>query len=48
MLAEGAVADGELDAEQRDMLYADLAAGAERGDVHLSVTMFGAAARKPG
>ena len=47
MLAETAVR-GELITEaQRDRLYADLTAAAERSATHMSVTMFGVIARRP-
>ncbi|MFC9893010.1 methyltransferase domain-containing protein [Nocardia sp. NPDC127579] len=42
-----AVARGAIGEAQRDALLADLAGGAENGDIHLSVTMFAVLARKP-
>ena len=42
-----AVARGAITEPQRDRLLADLARGAETGDIHLSVTMFAVLAHKP-
>ncbi|MBU3060332.1 methyltransferase domain-containing protein [Nocardia sp. NEAU-G5] len=42
-----AVARGAITEEQREKLLADLEAGAESGDIHLSVTMFAVLAHKP-
>ncbi|WSV87305.1 methyltransferase domain-containing protein [Nocardia sp. NBC_01009] len=42
-----AVARGVITEAQRDQLIADLEAGAESGDIHLSVTMFAVLAHKP-
>ncbi|GAA5045376.1 methyltransferase domain-containing protein [Nocardia callitridis] len=42
-----AVARGVITEAQREKLLADLAVGADRGDVHLSVTMFAVLAHKP-
>ncbi|MFQ6394742.1 methyltransferase domain-containing protein [Nocardia sp. KC 131] len=42
-----AVARGVISEAQRDQLVADLEAGAESGDIHLSVTMFAVLAHKP-
>ncbi|MEV6006383.1 methyltransferase domain-containing protein [Streptomyces sp. NPDC051976] len=47
MMGATAVKDGRITAEQRDALYADLTAAAERQALHMSVTMFGVVARKP-
>lgn len=41
-----AVLRGVITAAERDQLIADLTAGAQRGDIHISVTLFGALARK--
>jgi hypothetical protein len=41
-----AVARGAITAQQREQLLADLQAGAESGDIHLSVTMFAVLAHK--
>lgn len=46
-LGESAVQTGLITAEQRDGLYADLAAAAEQGSLHMSVTMFGVLAHRP-
>ncbi|MFC1440839.1 methyltransferase domain-containing protein [Streptacidiphilus sp. N1-10] len=46
MLAETALRRELITAEQRDALYADLAAAAEQGALHMSVTMFGVLARR--
>lgn len=45
-IAELAVLRGTITAAERDQLVADLQAGADRGDVHISVTMFGVLAHK--
>jgi stage V sporulation protein SpoVS len=42
-----AVARGAITEAQREELLADLQAGAESGDIHLSVTMFAVLAHKP-
>ncbi len=42
-----AVARGAITEQQRDTLLDDLRAGAESGDIHLSVTMFAVLAHKP-
>ncbi|WP_436974247.1 methyltransferase domain-containing protein [Nocardia asteroides] len=42
-----AVLRGVITPAERDQLVADLQAGADRGDVHISVTMFGVLAHKP-
>ncbi|WP_406269020.1 methyltransferase domain-containing protein [Nocardia sp. NBC_00881] len=42
-----AVARGVISEAQRDQLIADLQAGADSGDIHLSVTMFAVLAHKP-
>jgi SAM-dependent methyltransferase len=42
-----AVARGAITERQREQLLAELAAGAESGDLHLSVTMFAVLAHKP-
>lgn len=47
MMGATAVRDGRITGEQRDALYADLTAAAERHALHMSVTMFGVVARKP-
>nr|WP_227999338.1 methyltransferase domain-containing protein [Nocardia australiensis] len=43
-----AVARGVITETQREQLIADLQAGADNGDIHLSVTMFAVLAHKPG
>ncbi|MET7454665.1 methyltransferase domain-containing protein [Streptomyces sp. NPDC005574] len=48
MLGESAVRRGLLTEAQRDRAYDDLAAAAERGALHMSVTMFGVVAHLPG
>lgn len=48
MLGESAVRTGALTEQQRDTLYADLAEAGERGALHMSVTMFGVVAHRPG
>ncbi|MGW7267014.1 methyltransferase domain-containing protein [Streptomyces sp. NPDC054842] len=48
MLAESAVRRELITGDQRDRLYADLTEAAERGALHMSVTMFGVAAHRPG
>lgn len=47
MMAETALRRELITAEQRDALYADLAAAAEQGALHMSVTMFGVLAHRP-
>ncbi|MEV7601542.1 methyltransferase domain-containing protein [Kitasatospora sp. NPDC089797] len=47
-LATAAVGRGLITGAQRDRLYADLTAAAERGAFHLSVTVFAAVAHRPG
>lgn len=47
LLAASAVRRGAITVAERDQLYADLTAAAERGAVHLSVTMFGVIAHRP-
>ncbi|MFJ5925646.1 methyltransferase domain-containing protein [Kitasatospora sp. NPDC092948] len=47
-LAGTALTRGLISEEQRDRLYADLTAAADRGAFHLSVTMFAAVAHRPG
>ncbi|MCF3137004.1 methyltransferase domain-containing protein [Streptomyces olivochromogenes] len=47
MLGESAVRRGLLGEDQRDTVYADLAEAAERGALHMSVTMFGVVAHRP-
>ncbi|MFD7711620.1 methyltransferase domain-containing protein [Streptomyces sp. NPDC059786] len=46
-LAESAVRRGSISEERRDLLYADLTDAAERGALHMSVTMFAVAAHRP-
>ncbi|GAA1952277.1 methyltransferase domain-containing protein [Kitasatospora viridis] len=46
-LGQAAVARDLITEEQRDRLYADLAAAAEQGAFHLSVTMFAVVAHRP-
>jgi ubiquinone/menaquinone biosynthesis C-methylase UbiE len=46
MLARMAVDRGVIDDEQRERFLADLAAGAETGDFHMSVTMFAVLAHR--
>ncbi|MEW2306492.1 methyltransferase domain-containing protein [Streptomyces sp. NPDC006655] len=48
MLGESAVRTGTLTEDQRDTLYADLTDAAGRGALHMSVTMFGVVAHRPG
>lgn len=48
MLGEKAVQRGLITEQQRDRLYADLTSAAERGAFHMSVTMFGVIAHRPG
>ncbi|MFC4124188.1 methyltransferase domain-containing protein [Nocardia rhizosphaerae] len=45
-IADLAVLRGVITAAERDRLIADLRAGAERGDIHVSVTMFAVLAHK--
>ncbi|MFJ3712904.1 methyltransferase domain-containing protein [Streptomyces sp. NPDC090053] len=47
-LAEKAVQEELITGRQRDRLYADLTAAAERSALHMSVTMFGIIAHRPG
>ncbi|MFF0296233.1 methyltransferase domain-containing protein [Kitasatospora sp. NPDC004614] len=47
-LATAALDRGLISEEQRDRLYADLTAAADRGAFHLSVTMFAAVGHRPG
>jgi len=47
MLTEECVRLGAITEAQRDRLYTDLAEGAERGALHLSVTMFATVAHRP-
>ncbi|WP_406002585.1 methyltransferase domain-containing protein [Streptomyces sp. NBC_00829] len=47
MLGESAVRRELITEQQRDALYADLAAAAEQGALHMSVTMFGVIAHRP-
>lgn len=47
MLAAGALRRGAISEDDRDRLFADLSAAAERGALHMSVTMFGVIAHKP-
>ncbi len=47
MLGESAVRRGALTEAQRDRAYADLAEAAERGALHMSVTMFAVVAHRP-
>ncbi|MFE9452882.1 methyltransferase domain-containing protein [Streptomyces sp. NPDC006739] len=48
MLGESAVRGGLLTEERRDAAYTALAEAAERGALHMSVTMFGVVAHRPG
>ncbi len=48
MLGDTAVRRELITEEERDRLYADLSAAADRGTLHMSVTMFGVVARRPG
>lgn len=48
VLGESAVCTGALTEDRRDALYADLAAVAEQEAPHMSVTMFGVVAHRPG
>ncbi|NDZ80905.1 methyltransferase domain-containing protein [Streptomyces sp. SID10853] len=48
MLGETAVRRELISEQQRDQLYADLTEAAERGALHMSVTMFGVIAHRPG
>ncbi|MFE6863752.1 methyltransferase domain-containing protein [Nocardia sp. NPDC057668] len=45
-IADLSVARGSITQEQRDQLIADLEAGAQSGDIHLSVTIFAVLAHK--
>ncbi|WP_042391805.1 methyltransferase domain-containing protein [Streptacidiphilus carbonis] len=47
-ITESAVQAALITAEQRDGLYRDLSAAAEQGSLHMSVTMFGVLAHRPG
>ncbi|MEU3986071.1 methyltransferase domain-containing protein [Streptomyces sp. NPDC026672] len=47
LLGESAVRAGRLTEAGRDALYAGLAEAAERGGLHMSVTMFGVVAHRP-
>ncbi len=47
MLGESALREELISEQQRDALYADLTAAADEGALHMSVTMFGVAARLP-
>jgi SAM-dependent methyltransferase len=47
MMGEAALRRELITPEQRDALYADLAAAAEQGALHMSVTMFGVLAHRP-
>ncbi|GGJ29555.1 methyltransferase domain-containing protein [Streptomyces brasiliensis] len=47
LLGESAVRRGLLTESQRDTAYANLAEAAERGGLHMSVTMFGVIAHRP-
>ncbi|MFF2521359.1 methyltransferase domain-containing protein [Streptomyces liangshanensis] len=47
MLGEAGVRRELITERQRDRLYADLEEAAERGALHMSVTMFGVIARRP-
>ncbi|WP_105968957.1 methyltransferase domain-containing protein [Streptomyces geranii] len=47
MMTESTVRSGLLTEEQRDRLHAELAAAAERGALHMSVTMFAVVAHRP-
>lgn len=47
MLGESAVRRGALTEAQRDRAYADLSEAAERGALHMSVTMFAVVAHRP-
>jgi SAM-dependent methyltransferase len=47
-LGAAALQQGLITEEQRDLLYADLTAAAERSAFHLSVTMFAVVAHRPG
>ncbi|WP_432176447.1 methyltransferase domain-containing protein [Streptomyces sp. Tue6028] len=48
MLGESAVRRGLVTEAQRDRLYEDLTGAAAQGALHMSVTMFGAVAHRPG
>ncbi|MGW1715330.1 methyltransferase domain-containing protein [Streptomyces sp. NPDC002156] len=47
MMAESTVRSGLMTEAQRDRLYADLTEAAERGALHMSVTMFAVVAHRP-
>ncbi|UIX28686.1 methyltransferase domain-containing protein [Streptomyces sp. GQFP] len=47
MMAESSVRSGLMTDAQRDRLYADLTEAAERGALHMSVTMFAVVAHRP-
>ncbi|NUK50078.1 methyltransferase domain-containing protein [Streptomyces lunaelactis] len=47
LLCDGAVRSELITEQQRDGLYADLTAAAERSALHMSVTMFGVIAHRP-
>ena len=47
-LGESAVRAGLITPDQRDRLFADLTTAAEQGCLHMSVTMFGVVAHRPG
>lgn len=46
-IADLAALRGAITASDRDQLLADLQAGADRGDIHISVTLFGTLVTKP-
>ncbi|MFD3748604.1 methyltransferase domain-containing protein [Nocardia sp. NPDC058633] len=46
-IAELAALRGVITTAERDQLITDLQAGADRGDIHISVTLFGALVHKP-
>ncbi|MFD6495944.1 methyltransferase domain-containing protein [Streptomyces sp. NPDC059944] len=48
MMAESAMRRGLIGEAQRDSLYEELAEAARQGGLHMSVTMFGAVAHRPG
>ncbi|MDF9810918.1 methyltransferase domain-containing protein [Streptomyces sp. SPB162] len=47
MLGESALREELISEQQRDALYTDLTSAADEGALHMSVTMFGVAARRP-
>jgi SAM-dependent methyltransferase len=47
MLGDSAVRRGRLTGSQRDAAYAELSQAADRGALHMSVTMFGVVAHRP-